>query len=156
VRDVLEFRMGGLDIPLAVKVFRDAAKGMDFLHKRGIVHRDLKAANLLIDEHDVVKVCDFGVARLKPTPVSSSGKGAWTAAEMTAETGTYRWMSPEVSVWSHFSPPRSKNSLLNNILVGKDPYCAASQCAVSSLTDFLSEVIMSLVDSQLCLMGMWA
>jgi serine/threonine protein kinase len=33
VRDVLEFRMGGLDIPLAVKVFRDAAKGMDFLHK---------------------------------------------------------------------------------------------------------------------------
>ncbi len=97
----------------------------------------------------VVKVCDFGVARLKPTPVSSSGKGAWTAAEMTAETGTYRWMSPEVSMWSHFSLPRSKNSLLNNILVGKDPYCAASQCAVSSLTDFLSEVIMSSVDSQL-------
>jgi serine/threonine protein kinase len=96
----------------------------------------------------VVKVCDFGVARLKPTPVSSSGKGAWPAAEMTAETGTYRWMSPEVSMWWHFSPPWSKNSLLNNILVGKDPYCAASQCAVSSLTDFLSEVIMSLVDSQ--------
>jgi serine/threonine protein kinase len=44
----------------------------------------------------VVKVCDFGVARLKPTTVSSSGKGRWTA-EMTAETGTYRWMSPEVS-----------------------------------------------------------
>jgi serine/threonine protein kinase len=43
----------------------------------------------------VVKVCDFGVARLKPTTVSSSGKGGWTA-EMTAETGTYRWMSPEV------------------------------------------------------------
>jgi serine/threonine protein kinase len=96
----------------------------------------------------VVKVCDFGVARLKPTPVSSSGKGAWTAAEMTAETGTYRWMSPEVSMWWHFSPPRSKYSLLNNILVGKDPYCAASQCAVSSLIDFLSEVIMSSVDSQ--------
>jgi serine/threonine protein kinase len=53
VRDVLEFQMGGLDIPSAVKVLRDAARGMDFLHKRGVVHRDLKAANLLIDEHDV-------------------------------------------------------------------------------------------------------
>jgi serine/threonine protein kinase len=104
----------------------------------------------------VVKVCDFGVARLKPTPVSSSGKGAWTAAEMTAETGTYRWMSPEVSIWWHFSPPRSKNSLLNNILVGKDPYCAASQYAVSSLTENMSEVIMSSVNSQFESDGMWA
>jgi serine/threonine protein kinase len=36
-----------------LKVFRDAARGMDFLHKRGVVHRDLKAANLLMDEQDV-------------------------------------------------------------------------------------------------------
>jgi hypothetical protein len=33
VRDVLEFRRCGLDIPSALKVFRDAARGMDFLHK---------------------------------------------------------------------------------------------------------------------------
>ena len=85
--------MSGLDIASAIKVLRDAARGMDFLHKRGIVHRDMKAANLLIDEYDVVKVCDFGVARLKPSPLHSSGS---SHAEMTAETGTYRWMSPEV------------------------------------------------------------
>jgi serine/threonine protein kinase len=42
-----------LDIPSALKVFWDAARGMDFLHKRGVVHRDLKAANLLMDEQDV-------------------------------------------------------------------------------------------------------
>jgi serine/threonine protein kinase len=53
VRDVLEFRRCGLDIPSALKVFWDAARGMDFLHKRGVVHRDLKAANLLMDEQDV-------------------------------------------------------------------------------------------------------
>lgn len=44
----------------------------------------------------VVKVCDFGVARLKPTSLNAAEKSNCFAAEMTAETGTYRWMSPEV------------------------------------------------------------
>lgn len=52
---------------------------MDYLHKRKIVHRDLKAANLLMDETGTVKIADFGVARV----MVSSGV-------MTAETGTYR------------------------------------------------------------------
>jgi serine/threonine protein kinase len=72
-----------------------------FLARKGVVHRDLKAANLLIDEHYVVKVCDFGVARLKPSPVSSSEKKSFLGAEMTAETGTYRWMAPEVNIDPH-------------------------------------------------------
>ena len=52
---------------------------MDYLHKRKIVHRDLKAANLLMDETGTVKIADFGVARV----MDSTGV-------MTAETGTYR------------------------------------------------------------------
>lgn len=45
----------------------------------------------------VVKVCDFGVARLKPiSSNAASGRHDDSAAEMTAETGTYRWMAPEV------------------------------------------------------------
>jgi len=45
----------------------------------------------------VVKVCDFGVARLKPT-ISTAEKSEKLSAEMTAETGTYRWMAPEVRI----------------------------------------------------------
>ena len=52
---------------------------MDYLHKRKIVHRDLKAANLLMDETGTVKIADFGVARVMNT-----------TGVMTAETGTYR------------------------------------------------------------------
>lgn len=52
---------------------------MDYLHKRKIVHRDLKAANLLMDETGTVKIADFGVARVMAT-----------SGVMTAETGTYR------------------------------------------------------------------
>lgn len=125
VRDLLDNRRGGLDIASAIKVLRDAARGMDFLHKRGIVHRDMKAANLLIDEHDVVKVCDFGVARLKPT-INSSEKDSFIAtAEMTAETGTYRWMSPEVlqhRYYDHKADIYSFGITMWEVLTGDVPY----------------------------------
>ncbi|CAI5534186.1 unnamed protein product, partial [Closterium sp. Naga37s-1] len=84
VYDYIHKQRGSMRLPMVVRVAMDVAKGMDFLHKNNIIHRDLKAANLLMDENEVVKVADFGVARVK------AGSGI-----MTAETGTYRWMAPE-------------------------------------------------------------
>ncbi|GIL93113.1 hypothetical protein Vretifemale_20566 [Volvox reticuliferus] len=78
-------REGLLKLSAIMKLARDVARGMDYLHQRKIIHRDLKAANLLMDENAIVKIADFGVARV----IESSGC-------MTAETGTYRWMAPEV------------------------------------------------------------
>ncbi|KAJ4700931.1 putative Protein kinase [Melia azedarach] len=63
----------------------DVCKGMEYLHQNDIIHRDLKTANLLMDIHNAVKVADFGVARFQNQ-----------GGVMTAETGTYRWMAPEV------------------------------------------------------------
>ncbi|GLC45485.1 hypothetical protein PLESTM_001740800 [Pleodorina starrii] len=78
-------REGPLKLSAILKLAADVARGMDYLHQRKIIHRDLKAANLLMDENAIVKIADFGVARV----IASSGC-------MTAETGTYRWMAPEV------------------------------------------------------------
>ena len=55
-----------------------AAKGLSFLHSEGMVHNDLKSANLLVDRTLHVKVCDFGLARIK-----SFGRSS-----LTAEVGT--------------------------------------------------------------------
>ncbi|KAI4337136.1 hypothetical protein L6164_015585 [Bauhinia variegata] len=66
----------------------DVAKGMNYLHTSHpiIVHRDLKSPNLLVDKHWAVKVCDFGLSRIKHHTFLSSKSTA----------GTPEWMAPEV------------------------------------------------------------
>jgi serine/threonine protein kinase len=93
---VTEFMHGGsllqyvqehaIKLPELIRYALGVAMGLDYLHKINIIHRDIKTANLLLDENHVVKIADFGVARIQPTDGSL----------MTAETGTYRWMAPEV------------------------------------------------------------
>ena len=71
-----------------VRMALDVAKGMHYLHSCDpiIVHRDLKSPNLLVDRHWVVKVCDFGLSRMKNHTFLSSKSNA----------GTPEWMAPEV------------------------------------------------------------
>lgn len=87
---MLSVQGGQLKLSTALKVGTEVCRGMDYLHKRKIVHRDLKAANLLMDETGTVKIADFGVARVLDT-----------AGVMTAETGTYRWERHHITsrVW---------------------------------------------------------
>ncbi|KAK9723860.1 hypothetical protein RND81_05G030700 [Saponaria officinalis] len=77
-----------LDERRRLRMAFDVAKGMNYLHKRNppIVHRDLKSLNLLVDKNYTVKVCDFGLSRLKANTFLSSKSAA----------GTPEWMAPEV------------------------------------------------------------
>ena len=75
---------------LILQIMEDAAEAMTFLHSVDIIHRDLKAENLLLDEDFRCKLADFGLAR-------TIDKGG----TMTI-CGTPSWIAPEVFEGSHY------------------------------------------------------
>ncbi|KAH7680844.1 Dual-specificity kinase protein [Dioscorea alata] len=112
--DLLHKHHNILELSMLLEFALDICKGMNYLHQNNVIHRDLKTANLLIDEHRVVKVADFGVARLQNQ-----------GGDMTAETGTYRWMAPEVINHQRYDQKADVFSfavVLWELLTSKIPY----------------------------------
>jgi len=70
-----------------LNVLRTTVEGLQHLHRQGIIHRDLATRNLLLTPDMLVRVCDFGMARLKSV--------AETMAQTEATIGPIRWMAPE-------------------------------------------------------------
>lgn len=74
-------------LPLATKVgyVAQTCRALEYAHRRGVVHRDIKPANIMVTGDGVVKVVDFGIARLADTSKTQTG----------ALLGTLAYMSPE-------------------------------------------------------------
>ncbi|GAB9463348.1 Tkl protein kinase [Globisporangium polare] len=83
--DLIRARKAPIDF---FRIAREVAMGMNYLHLCSIMHRDLKSGNVLLDAHGTVKISDFGLSCVLEIGHAS--------ADLTAETGTYRWMAPEV------------------------------------------------------------
>ncbi len=81
--DVLHHKEQLVPVDLAIRMLLDTSRGMTYLHKR-LIHRDLKSHNLLVGEHWNVKICDFGLSRLKQAgnTMTACGTPCWTAPEV--------------------------------------------------------------------------
>jgi serine/threonine protein kinase len=116
---VLENKEITLDKGLKMRFAVEAAKGMRFLHslRPPRVHRDLKSANLLVSGKWVVKVADFGAARLVrdeginyssvrgTTPMDATVPLLHADYQLSSAVGTTRWCAPEIMCGSGYGTP---------------------------------------------------
>src|SRR5579871_6889258 len=92
---------GGLRVPQVLKYAVQMADALQVAHNAGIVHRDLKPGNVMVTDSGLVKILDFGLAKLTDrTPMSQMGDATQTIhqAPLTVEgsiIGTVSYMSPE-------------------------------------------------------------
>lgn len=87
---------GPLPVREAIDVGMQVADALDEAHGRGIVHRDIKSANLMRTERGLVKVLDFGLAKFLPTGSPEVTQAQMTMAGMVV--GTVSYMAPEQAI----------------------------------------------------------
>lgn len=111
----------------AMEVIADVCAALDFSHRNGIVHRDVKPANVMINRAGAVKVMDFGIAR---AIADSSSPMTQTAAVI----GTAQYLSPEQARGEQVdarSDVYSLGCVLFEILTGEPPFTGDSPVAVA-------------------------
>jgi eukaryotic-like serine/threonine-protein kinase len=126
LRDVLR-REGRLRPAKAMELAADICGALDFSHRNGIVHRDVKPGNVMITPDGAVKVMDFGIARA----VSDS---AATMTSTAAVIGTAQYLSPEQARGEGVdarSDVYSLGCLLYELVTGAPPFTGDSPVSVA-------------------------
>ncbi|RME03746.1 MAG: serine/threonine protein kinase [Planctomycetota bacterium] len=108
-----------LDIPWALNITKDIANALDYLHQKGLVHRDIKPDNILLEENGHAKLSDFGLAKVHASTIALTQEGIIM--------GTPYYISPEQAIASKSVDIRadiySLGITLFHMLAGRPPFC---------------------------------
>jgi serine/threonine protein kinase len=92
---------GRLDVEEAVEIISQACRGLDYAHRNGVVHRDVKPGNLLVSDAEVVKLADFGIARAAgQSSITQVGSVLGTAAYLAPEQARGEEAGPRADIYS--------------------------------------------------------
>src|SRR5436190_7978143 len=113
-----------LDAVRAIDITLKILRAARFAHRRGVIHRDLKPHNVIVDDSDHAKVTDFGIARA----------GASDMTETGSILGTAQYLSPEQAQGLAVSPSSDLYSIgviLYELLTGRVPFDAEAAVTVA-------------------------
>ena len=114
---------GPIPVDEALDIAIQIAKGLQSAHQHGILHRDVKPANVMIDKSRRIKLLDFGIAKIRSLGLTKTG----------VTPGTVSYMSPEQIRGEELGPPSDIWSLgivLYEMLAGRRPFVSDADQAV--------------------------
>ncbi|KAG0335766.1 hypothetical protein BG000_007246 [Podila horticola] len=122
------------DWPTKTRLAHEIARGLEYIHLKKVIHRDLKSANVLLTKHMEVKLADFGLAAVRTTTSSMS------SVSSDSPKGTWRWLAPELLVARPKYSSRSDMYALGMVM-----WEMAASCTMPFSGQLDTQVVMSLV-----------
>ncbi|KAI1393592.1 kinase-like domain-containing protein [Hypoxylon trugodes] len=119
---------GALPEPLVRSFVRQILNGLSYLHNRDIIHRDIKGANILVDNKGTIKISDFGIS--KKLEASNILSGAGNSRHRPSLQGSVFWMAPEVVKQTSYTRKAdiwSLGCLVVEMMTGTHPFPDCSQ-----------------------------
>ncbi|KAG9088030.1 ATP binding [Ceratobasidium sp. UAMH 11750] len=116
---------GAFEEPLVRNWVRQILQGLNYLHERGIIHRDIKADNILVDNKGSIKISDFGISKKVEDNLLGGAR-----IHQSSLQGSVFWMAPEVvkqTSYTYKADIWSVGCLVVEMLTGQHPWAQLTQ-----------------------------